>query len=315
MGPFRSRRMLLLALFSSLSGIAVAQQRAERLLLQAPETLLREVAEVNPDVAAHLQLLSRFSALGSPPLPMAGDGRFSKLQTRASVLALLQAKDAQADIEPLMAALPARDEASITRYSVTRAGDGRASLLGSQRVIAKDGTELAQPHPDIRLELRWVTSGHAGYWQAVSWRAVGHEAALARLLQERQLFVQASSAGDVARIQEMAWTFQYRDEEAARIVQQFNDGLAADGTAGFRLRDERVLSSGVHAEGGLLLGRLQVQDSFDNPVTPAMPSVIRSTVFALSRDGGRSWKFNVLDCVGEEQMRRLFPHHQPGQAD
>lgn len=47
---------------------------------------------------------------------------------------------------------------------------------------------------------------------------------------------------------------------------------------------------------------LRVKTIYEHPMFPAQSQAVDETVVAFSGDEGRSWRFNVIDCLSEEKI-------------
>lgn len=151
--------------------VADKQPKSERLFVQVSDSIVRTVANVNPDVAVQLYALSVFSAQGAPAMPMSGDGGAKGMFSPAALDALLMDKTLSAPLDAYMLPVPIGGATSQTRYAVTKT-KGSAYMLMSHRLIDDRNVEVGSPYPDIKLDLQWIATGAAGYWQVISWQAV-----------------------------------------------------------------------------------------------------------------------------------------------
>lgn len=135
------------------------------------------------------------------------------------------------------------------------------------------------------------------------------------LLLARSEFVQALLENRWSEVADRVWVFQYRPPESDRIIEDFKHEVLSAAAAGAGYRGEKVLDAAVHAERGMLLGAIKVRQSYADPhADPADPSADTAwhgNVFAVSKDGGATWKFNVLGCVERDTVQRLFPGFDP----
>jgi hypothetical protein len=116
------------------------------------------------------------------------------------------------------------------------------------------------------------------------------------------------------RVAELIWTFGLPREDAKALASDYRRQVESDERAGTAMQRESILRVDLHEESGRHLAVATVVQRFDNPITPRRPPEIRGVVYATSTDAGASWKFNVLDCLGEAQLRKLFPHFLSSKA-
>ena len=131
------------------------------------------------------------------------------------------------------------------------------------------------------------------------------------LLLARSQFVQALLENRWSEVAARVWEFQYRPPESDRIVEDFKQEVLSASAAGLGYLGETVLDVAVHAERGMLLGAIRVRQSYANPhadpVHTSADTAWHGIVFAVSKDGGATWKFNVFGCVERDTIQRLFP--------
>lgn len=128
-----------------------------------------------------------------------------------------------------------------------------------------------------------------------------------RVMTARAAFLSAIDEARWDTVASMIWTFQLEPSDALQVVEAFREAVLADRQAGIVLRDERVEAVHLHAEAGLNLAILNVAQRYENPAAAGLSSTWTGRVYAISKDHGNQWRFNVLGCVDQPTVLRLFP--------
>lgn len=141
---------------------------------------------------------------------------------------------------------------------------------------------------------------------ASDWRSPAGQS----LLKARRAFINAEKAKDWKAVTRAIWTFQLTGDDAEAVKENFLRQVEADAEAGVQLQKEQVLALELHRDRGFIFAAMKTRDTLANPVNPHQPRQLQSMAYALSRDDGKTWKFNVLGCLGSPQIATLFPRYR-----
>lgn len=130
----------------------------------------------------------------------------------------------------------------------------------------------------------------------------------------RREFIQAQYEGRWNDVEGMVWTFQLGESEAKAVRSNFMESLRVDREVGVGLRFEDIVGIRIHRERDLLFAEMRTKGTFDNPISPDKQSVRSDTVYGVSKDGGKTWQFNVLECFSPYHIQILFPNFYGGKV-
>jgi hypothetical protein len=142
-----------------------------------------------------------------------------------------------------------------------------------------------------------------GFASGVSAAGSNRDAALERA---HAKFVSAHQRHDWKALRGMLETFGTPVPVSQRLLRDYVDQLTmreASGQAMVRQMVERV---DYFEDGPRQVAFLRVVTLYTHPMT-RVGSPEKGTVYAFSRNGGRSWTFSATDCMSEQTLRRVAP--------
>ncbi|RTL21679.1 MAG: hypothetical protein EKK52_07835 [Burkholderiales bacterium] len=139
----------------------------EIMFVNAPQQVLFEIAQVNPDAGVLLSVLVRRSRSVALAPPTKGHGASGHLVSRASANAWIQGASPSPNIQS-SAMLPEGHTAAVA-WELEKHPGGARLVLSHRLKNGGDGV-IAQPYPDIELSLRSVRKQqHGSAWTVVKW--------------------------------------------------------------------------------------------------------------------------------------------------
>jgi len=119
-------------------------------------------------------------------------------------------------------------------------------------------------------------------------------------------FVSAQQRLDRKALRGMVETFGTPAPVARNRLREYFDLLVKREASGQTLVRQVVERVDTFEDGPHRIAFIRVSTLYTHPMKQT-GSPERSTVYAFSRDAGRSWTFNVSDCMSEATLRKAVP--------
>jgi len=124
----------------------------------------------------------------------------------------------------------------------------------------------------------------------------------------RRTFVELQVGGEFGALAPLIETFDEPLSWRASVFKSYLGYLTTLRNSGQSMLGEDVVDIEMLADGSRRVALLRVSQSWTHPMH-ASPQTLRTTVFGFSRDDGVTWRFNVLDCINTDDLRRFMPKY------
>eukprot|EP00456_Euglypha_rotunda_P034253 TRINITY_DN26408_c1_g1_i2.p1 TRINITY_DN26408_c1_g1~~TRINITY_DN26408_c1_g1_i2.p1 ORF type:complete len:168 (+),score=32.03 TRINITY_DN26408_c1_g1_i2:229-732(+) len=147
---------------------APAKVVVERLFLKIDRALVEQLAEINPPAAGLMYGLAQMSQQPEPGAASEGDSGSPIVLSRDSVYEIMSA-DADVDTVIRLGKTLGEGQYSSVTFKLIKLPEGKGVMRYAHSVRNEAGELVQRLYPDVDLNLSWVKTGRAGYWNAVGW--------------------------------------------------------------------------------------------------------------------------------------------------
>lgn len=142
------------------------------LFINVSSEVVRSFACTNPDAAQILVFLGQRSRAVPASVPANGDATAERLSTCASVLFSISSGYSEQPFQALLREMnKTTNEYSSVTWNLRRHGGDRGTLILRHRIVDPASKSIRAIYPDVEVELKWIATGPAGYWEAIQAKA------------------------------------------------------------------------------------------------------------------------------------------------
>jgi hypothetical protein len=131
------------------------------------------------------------------------------------------------------------------------------------------------------------------------------------MLAALQRFDRARVNVDVAELRKATEFFGLGDDFANRVLGEYKDFTDRQHRSGLKFLGEVPVHTAYFEDHGerKVIAFVDVVALFRHPMDKSGVRSERRRVYGFSRDAGKSWTFDILDCINEADLKRFDVHY------